>query len=226
MAAGNGSVIQAYIADVTPPDRRARQLSYQGAAWNVGLIVGPSIGGLFAHTNAGPAGFRIPLFIASGLAFLCVVAIVMVIRESRVRDSGPSRRPSRWAVMGDVLQHPVMSRLLLLTFLVGFAFTGIESVFGLWTQARFEWGPREIGISFAFVGASAFLTQTLVTGRLSERFGEGPMLAVGMVITVVAMMLQTVSTGGEMTTVLMCLTAVGQSVAFPNVGAMLSRSAD
>jgi MFS family permease len=52
------------------------------------------------------------------------------------------------------------------------------------------------------------------------------MLAVGMVITVIAMVLQTVSTGGEMTTVLMCLTAVGQSVAFPNVGAMLSRSAD
>jgi MFS family permease len=226
MAAGNGSVIQGYIADVTPPDRRARQLSYQGAAWNVGLIVGPSIGGLFAHTNAGPAGFRIPLFMASGLAFLCVLAIIVVIRESRVRETGPARRPSRWAVMGDVLRHPVMGRLMLLTFLVGFAFTGIESVFGLWAQARFGWEPREIGISFAFVGASAFVTQTLVTGRLSERFGEGPMLAVGMAMTVLAMLLQTVSTGGVMTTALMCFTAIGQSVAFPNVGALLSRSAD
>lgn len=226
MAAGNGAVIQGYIADVTPPEKRARQLSYQGAAWNVGLIVGPSIGGLFAQTNAGPAGFRIPLFIASGLALLCVIAIALFIRESRVRETGFTDRPSRWAAMEGALRHPVIGRLMLLTFLIGFAFTGIESVFGLWAQARFDWGPRDVGISFAFVGVTAFFTQTLLTGRLSERFGEGPMLAAGMALTVVAMILQIFSTGGVMTTALMCLTAMGQSVAFPNVGAMISRVAD
>ena len=226
LAAGNGAVIQGYIADVTPPEKRARQMSYQGAAWNVGLIVGPSIGGLFAHTGVGPVGFRIPLFIASGLAFLCVVAIVLIIKESRVREVGYSHRPSRWGALGEVFRHPVIGRLMLLTFLVGFAFTGIESQFGLWAQARFGWEPRDIGISFAFVGATAFLTQTFVTGQMSERFGEAPMLAVGMVMTVLAAALQTVSVSGTMTTVLMCFTAVGQSVAFPNVGALISRSVD
>ena len=226
MAAGNGAVIQGYIADVTPPEKRARQLSYQGAAWNVGLIVGPSIGGLFAHTDAGPAGFRIPLFIASGLALLCVIAIALFIRESRIRETGFTDRPSRWAAMEEAFRHPVIGRLMLLTFLIGFAFTGIESVFGLWAQARFDWGPRDVGLSFAFVGIAAFFTQTLITGRLSERFGEGPMLAAGMALTVVAMILQIFSTGGVMTTALMCLTAMGQSVAFPNVGAMISRVAD
>jgi MFS family permease len=128
--------------------------------------------------------------------------------------------------MEEAFRHPVIGRLMLLTFLIGFAFTGIESVFGLWAQARFDWGPRDVGLSFAFVGIAAFFTQTLITGRLSERFGEGPMLAAGMALTVVAMILQIFSTGGVMTTVLMCLTAMGQSVAFPNVGAMISRVAD
>ena len=226
LAAGNGAVIQGYIADVTPVEKRARQLSYQGAAWNVGLIVGPSIGGVFAHTGMGPAGFRIPLFIASGLAFLCMTAVILVIRESRVRQTDISHRASRWAALGEALRHPVIGRLILLTFLVGFAFTGIESVFGLWTASRFGWTPRDIGFAFAWVGVCAFITQTLVTGRLSERHGEGPMLAVGMAMTVVSMLLQTVSTGGVMTTVLMCFSAVGASVAFPNVGALISRSAD
>ncbi len=226
LAAGNGAVIQGYIADVTPPEKRARQLGYQGAAWNVGLIVGPSIGGLFAHAGMGPAGFRIPLFIASGLAFVCVAAVILVIRESRVRQTDISHRASRWAAAGEALRHPVIGRLILLTFLVGFAFTGIESVFGLWAQARFDWSPRDIGFAFACVGICAFLTQTLVTGRLSERFGEGPVLAVGMGMTVISMLLQAVSTGGLMTTALMCFSAVGQSVAFPNVGALISRSAD
>ena len=226
LAAGNGAVVQGYIADVTPPEKRARQMAYQGAAWNVGLIIGPSVGGFFAHPNAGPIGFRIPLFIASGLAALCVTAIALIIRESRVREKGISHRPSRWAAIGEAVSHGVIGRMMLLTFLVGFAFTGIESQFGLWSQARFGWGPKDIAVCFAFTGVTAFFCQTLLTGRLSERFGEGKMLAVGMAITALAAAGQVISTSGAMTVALMCMTAAGQSVAFPNVGAIISRTAD
>ena len=226
LAAGNGAVVQGYIADVTPPEKRARQMSYQGAAWNVGLIIGPSVGGFFAPTGMGPAGVRIPLFIASGLAALCVIAITIVIKESRVRDTGISHRPSRWSAVGEVARHPVIGRMMLLTFLVGFAFTGIESQFGLWSQARFDWGPRNIAVCFAFTGVTAFFTQTLLTGRLSERYGEGAMLATGMALTAIAAALQVFSVNGYMTIALMCVTAAGQSVAFPNVGAIISRTVD
>lgn len=226
LAAGNGAVVQGYIADVTPPEKRARQMSYQGAAWNVGLIVGPSLGGIFAHPDAGPVGFRIPLFMASGLAFLCVLAIIFFIRESHTREQTISQRPARWSAIGDAARHPVIGRLMLLTFLVGFAFTGIESIFGLWAQAKFDWGPREVGVCFAFVGVAAAVTQMFVTGHLSERFGEGRMLAFGMGVTMIGSALQPFSTGGVMVVALMCVTAVGQSVAWPNVGALISRTAD
>src|SRR6185312_8329848 len=104
LMSGNGAVVQGYIADVTPPERRARMMSRQGAAWNVGMIVGPAVGGAFAHTNAGPLGFRIPLLIASGLSAIAVIAIILVIRESRVRDQSISHRPSRWAAIGEVVR--------------------------------------------------------------------------------------------------------------------------
>lgn len=226
LAAGNGAVIQGYIADVTPPEKRARQLSYQGAAWNVGLIVGPSIGGIFAHPNMGPIGFQVPLFIASGLAALCVAAIIVFIRESKTREKAITHRPSRWGALSEVVGSPIIGRLMLLTFMVGFAFTGIESTFGLWAQAKFDWGPREIGIVFAFTGVAAALTQTFITGRLSERYGEGKMLAIGMGLTVIAAASQPFSINMPMVIALMCLTAIGQSVAWPNVGAMISQTAD
>ena len=226
LMSGNGAVVQGYIADVTPPERRTRMLSRQGAAWNLGMIVGPAIGGAFANTRAGPVGFQIPLFIASALSALTVVAIVLVIRESRIRDQSASHRPSRWSAIGEALRNPVIGRLMLLTFLVGCAFTGIDSVFGLWGQARFGWGPRQISVCFAAVGLVAALTQFFVTGPFSERYGEARMLAIGMAMTVVGAALQPFSTGLAVTTVLMCLTAVGQSVAFPNVGALISRTAD
>ena len=226
MASGNGAVIQGYIADVTPPERRARMLSRQGAAWNVGMIVGPAVGGAFAHTDIGPIGFRIPLFIAAALSAVAVIGIVLFIRESKVRDRSISHRPSRWSAIGEAVRHPVIGRLMLLTFLVGFAFTGIESTFGLWGQARFGWGPRQISVCFAAVGVVAATTQFFITGPLSERFGEGRMLAIGMGVTALGSALQPFSNGLVMTTALMCVTAIGQSVAWPNVGALISRTAD
>jgi MFS family permease len=226
LASGNGAVVQGYIADVTPPQKRARMMSRQGAAWNVGMIVGPAVGGAFAHTNMGPIGFRIPLFIASALSALSVISIILFIRESRVREQTISQRPSRWSAIGDAVRNPVIGRLMLLTFLVGFAFTGIESTFGLWGQARFGWGPRQISVCFAFVGIVAALTQFFITGPLSEKFGEGRMLAIGMGVTVLGSALQPFSTGLVTTTALMCLTAGGQSVAWPNVGSLISRTAD
>ncbi|HEX2800882.1 MAG TPA: MFS transporter, partial [Phenylobacterium sp.] len=226
MASGNGAVIQGYIADVTPPEKRARALSRQGVAWNLGMIFGPGIGGVFAHTNMGPAGFRAPLLISAGLAATAAVSIVLFIRESRVREQTISQRPRPWSAIGEAVRDPVIGRLMLLTFLVGFAFTGIESTIGLWGLARFGWGPPQISVCFAAAGVVASFLQFFVTGPLSERFGAGRMLAIGMAITVVGCALQPFSTGLPTTVALMCLTAAGQSVAWPNVGAMISRNAD
>ena len=80
---GNGSIIQGYIADVTPPEKRTRQMSYMGAAWNVGLIVGPVDGRDVRPARAGPIGFQLPLFISAGLFLTSAVLIMLFIRESR-----------------------------------------------------------------------------------------------------------------------------------------------
>ena len=115
---------------------------------------------------------------------------------------------------------------MLVTFLVGFAFTGIESVFGLWGEARFAWGPKQVGWCFAIAGIVSGITQFFFTGALSERFGEARVLAAGMALTMVGCLGQTFSTGLAMTTALMATTALGQAVSWPNVGALISRNAD
>ena len=223
---GNGSIIQGYIADVTPPEKRTRTMSYMSAGWNVGLIVGPFMGGVFARPSAGPIGFQLPLFISASFFLASSVFIFLIIRESRARDLSNSHRPNRWAATGEAARHPVIGPLMLLTFLVGFAFTGIESIFGLWTLARYGWGPQEIGWAFAVVGVASAITQVFVTGPLSERYGQGRMLAIGMAITMACMALQPLSINGPMTIALLTLSAVGQSVAWPNVSALISETAD
>ena len=225
MFAGNGSVVQGYIADVTPPSERAGKLARLGVAFNIGFIVGPSLSGLLAHPELGPAGFRLPFLVASALGGLSALGVFLLVKESRTRRVG-MRQLGRFALFGRAIKHPVMGPLLILTLASGFAFTGIESVFGFWGQARFHWGPRETGIVFGMVGVTNALAQWFATGRLSRHYGEARMLAVGMGMTVLAQLMLPFSWGLPSTIVFMSLMAFGQSVAFPNVGALISRVAD
>jgi DHA1 family tetracycline resistance protein-like MFS transporter len=226
MFAGNGSVVQGYIADVTKAEERAGKMARIGVAFNIGFIVGPSISGLLAQPSLGPAGFRIPFLVASMLGGLSALGVLLLVKESRARHHGQKFQPSRWAMLGKATAHPVIGRLLLLTLVSGAAFTGIESTFGFWGQHRFGWGPRQIGIVFGVVGITNAVAQWFITGRLSKRYGEAIMLAAGMALTVVATALLPLSLGLLTTTALMALMAFGQSVAFPNVSALISRNSD
>jgi len=226
MAAGNGSVVQGYIADVTPVRDRAGQMAKLGAAYNIGFILGPFVGGVLAKPSLGPAGYQLPLLTSAALCGCSAIGIALVVRESRARRQHVGLQPSRWRMFGYAARHPVVGRLMLLTFVVGVAFTAIESTFGFWSQRRFGWHPREVGMCFGVTGAVSACCQFLLTGPLSRRFGEGPMLAVGMAGTVVFTALLPFSDGSVMTVALMALMALSQSVAFPNAGALLSRSVD
>ena len=226
MMAGNGSVVQGYIADVTPVDERARLMARLGAAYNIGFILGPFIGGVLAKTSACPIGFQIPLLVASGCGALSALGIFLFVQESRrsVVSRGSAKRP--WDVLGLAVSDPVIGKLMLLTFVVGFAFTGIESTFGLWAHARFAWEPRNVGICFGVSGAASAFTNFFITGQLSRRFGEARMLAVGMAGTVIALALMPFTNGAWSTLAIMAASSMASSVAFPNAGAMMSAATD
>ncbi len=224
LASGNGSVIQGYIADVTPPEQRSRRMSLLGASFNIGFIVGPALGGLLAHPESGHSGFQTPMFVCAALSFLCVIALTLFVKESRHRGMATKERPNRWAVIGEAVRHPMISRAMLVTLLAGCAFVGVESIFGLWTQARFDWGPREVGEAFAVVGVVAAACQLFLIGPISERFGEARVLTFGMLLTTGCLLLQPLSNGAWLTVPLLAIAAFGQSIAWPNVAAIISRN--
>ncbi|HEX3919213.1 MAG TPA: MFS transporter [Caulobacteraceae bacterium] len=226
MAAGNGSVVQGYIADVTPVELRAGRMARLGAAYNLGFILGPFVGGTLVGNSGTTGSYHLPLLMSAALCGMSALGITLVVKESRKRRQYMGRQPSRWVMFGYAARHPVVGRLMLLTFAVGVAFTAIESTFALWAQHRFGWQPRDVGLCFGVTGAVSACCQFLLTGPLSRRFGEGTMLAVGMAGTVICTALQPFSPGGFVTVGLMALMALSQSVAFPNSGALLSRSVD
>ncbi|WP_343698738.1 MFS transporter [Caulobacter sp.] len=221
---GNISTIQGYMADVTPPEKRAGRMGLLGAAFGAGFVIGPSLGGLLAHPDAGLLGFQIPLFAAAGMAALATLGVMLFVAESRARSAPGAPQASRREALNEAKAHPILSRVLLATLVSTAAFAGMESIFGLWAHARFEWGPRQVGLCFAVIGVIASIGQGFLTGRLARRFGEGRVLSAGLSIIAVSLFLTPFAPNAILATAAVGCTAFGQSLVFPCVAALMSRA--
>ncbi|MBC7985998.1 MAG: MFS transporter [Sphingomonadaceae bacterium] len=220
---GTLGVAQSYIADVTRPEDRARNMGYFGAAFNLGFALGPALGGLLARPEQGLAGFHPPIFAAAALAAGAALWAVFALRESHAPGEA---RP--FPHYGDAFRfvgaNPLLVRLFILAFAGIGSFASMEAVFGLWTERNFGWTTREVGLAFIAVGAAGFAVQALLIGPLSRRFGEARVIVVGLAVLALSMLLQPMLRTPVAAVALMSLLMAGHSLAFPNVGALVSRA--
>jgi MFS family permease len=172
--AGNFGVASAMMADITPPAERARGMGMIGAAFGLGLVMGPVLGGLLS----GPEGsFVVPCLLAAVMSLLAVVAAWRFLPESHWRSAAEQkaadddRRPL-WEIL-----RQTQSRLLMLQFVLHTSSVSAATyLFPLWVYALLDWSAREVGIVFGVQGALMALTQGLLMGRLVRVLGELPLL--------------------------------------------------
>jgi len=243
LGAGNISTVQGYVADVTPPEQRAGRMGLIGAAFGLGFIVGPGLGGLLTQPQLGHIGYQLPIFLAAALAALAAVGVVVFLRESRAKADPAAPRPAFLAGLKDARDNDVVSRVLIVTLIYMAGFSAMESVFGLWAESRYQWDAREVGLSFMIVGIVSTLNQGFFAGKLARRFGESRVLAVGMLLFGSSLVLQVLApvewfpatrldlgalsipvVQGWSIPIVMALGACGMSLAMPNISAMISRA--
>jgi MFS family permease len=222
---GNISTLQGAMADITPIDRRAARMGIMGAAFSAGFTTGPAIGGFLAQPSRGALGFQLPLLAAAGFALASALAVVIFVRESRPNPSQHHRQRPRIEGLREAAAHPVISRILLISFIVVVGFAGIESTYGLWTQARFGWGPKQVGSAFAAIGVLGAFCQGYLSGRLVRRFGAPLTLTGGLVFMGVGLLTQWVSPVWPVAMLGFALVCLGQSICFPNLTALISQVA-
>lgn len=222
--AGNISTLQGAMADITPPERRAGRMGIMGAAFSAGFTTGPAIGGLLAQPSRGALGFQLPLLVAAGFALASALAVIVFVREHR--PEVPARRPlKRIAGLKEAFDHPVIGRVVLISAIVVIGFAGIEATYGLWTEARFGWGPRQIGLAFMVIGLLGAFCQGWLSGRLVRRYGEARTLTGGLVFMGLGLVTQWLSPVWLVAMAGFALVCIGQSICFPNTTALISRSA-
>jgi DHA1 family tetracycline resistance protein-like MFS transporter len=177
----------AYIADVTPFEKRAKAFGLMGAAFGIGFVVGPALGGVFGDGDP-----RLPFWIAAGFSLANAMYGVFVLPESLP----PERRsPFQWK-----RAHPIGSLQLLrehrgllplggMHFLYYVAHMSLPSVFVLYAGHRYGWGPREVGYTLAGVGVASAIVQGALVGPIVARLGERRALSIGLIAGAIGFMI-------------------------------------
>lgn len=219
-AGGTQATAQAYIADSTSPEDRARGLGLIGAAFGLGLMAGPALGGILSLYS-----LHAPAFAAAALA-LCNAAFgFLVLPESLspgLRTPTPLRRLNPLSQLRGVLGIGGIRWFLLAVFLLNLSFAGLLTNFPLFSNARFGWDAPANAFFFAFVGACAVLTQGLLIGRLQPRFGEERLLLGGLSVMAVGLGLVAVVPYGPLLYPVVGALAVGVGLAIPALTALIS----
>jgi DHA1 family tetracycline resistance protein-like MFS transporter len=225
ICAGNIAAAQAYIADVTPPEKRARGMGMIGAAFGFGFIIGPALGGVVAGHDLGTADLRTPGLIAAGLSFLAVLGVVFLLKESltAAKVDGPAR--SRVTLIMDAFGRPVLSRLLVIFFLVTFAFAGMEATFAMWAMRQYGWGPAQVGYVFTYVGVLSAVMQGGLIGPLTRQFGEEKLMTAGLAMITGGLLGLGFAQELAALLVAVSLLALGMGAMQPSLSSLISRRA-
>jgi MFS family permease len=220
---GNISTLQGCMADISKPEERAGRMGIMGSAFSLGFMVGPALGGFLAQPQLGPVGFQLPLFAAAAFGAASALGVLLFVRESApARGEGPVR--SQRAALGAAFANPVIARIIMIGFVVTSGFAGIEATYGLWTEHRFAWGPRQIGSAFFVIGMLGAFMQGVVSGRMARRFGEANVLTGGLALMLLGLLTQYGSPNWPVAMLGFVFVCIGQSLCFPNLSGLISRS--
>ena len=220
-AAGTLAVAQAYIADSTSPEQRAHRLGLIGAAFGLGLITGPVLGGLLSLLS-----LNAPAFAASALGLGNMSLGFFALPESlptERRMPAPILHLNPVSQLRGVLRMSRIRALLLVVALLNLSFAGLLTNFPLFSNVRFGWDTAGNSFFFAFVGLCAVLTQGVLLGRLQPYFGEERLLLGGLSLVALNLGLMAFVPFGWMLYPVVGVLAVGFGITIPSLTALISR---
>lgn len=209
------AVAQAAVADIASPEQRPRLVGMLGAAFGVGFVLGPAIGGLAAL-----GGPHVPFYVAGALAAINAVAALVRLPETKKTTSAPARRRGFAVPKAGALRH-----LAVLGFIATFAFVAFETTFSLFGKDRFSLNEGSTAGVFLGVGLVLVVMQGGLFARLSERVGVPRLYVMGLLVVAAGLLLTGIAEVWPVLIVGLLLVSVGQGVASPSLTELVNRAA-
>jgi MFS transporter, DHA1 family, tetracycline resistance protein len=186
MTAASVSTAYAYMSDVTPPEGRAKVFGLMGAAFGLGFVIGPGIGGLLGHFDP-----RYPFFLAGALSLLNFAYGYFVLPESLPKDKRKAfsfHTANPWGAVKFLARSKEVFRLSLMSLTLNFAHHSLQTTFVLYAGYRFGWGPLNVGLCLMSVGVLMGFVQAVLTGKIVKSLGEKKTMMLGLACGVIGFM--------------------------------------
>jgi MFS transporter, DHA1 family, tetracycline resistance protein len=177
----------AYIADISTPENRSQNFGMIGAAFGIGFVLGPILGGLLADI-----GLRIPFMVAAGLSFINFLYGYFVLPESLSKDNRRAfdiKRANPWGSLKQLQKYPSLSGLVFCFILIYMASHSVQSNWGYFTIEKFKWTPKMIGISLGIVGVLVGVVQGVMVRYTSKKWGNNKSVYIGLLLYALGLIL-------------------------------------
>lgn len=218
---GNISIAQAYIADVTTKKNRAQGMGLMGAAFGLGFIFGPAIGGALSKIS-----YSTPAYFATAVSLLTVLTTIFFLKET-VNTKAAVKSPRTKFSLDEfkrVLSLYPIGLLIVVFFLTNTSFSTMQGTFALWTQETFNFAPVNNGWLFTYIGVLAVLFQLRLLPFVTKKFHEKTILLWSLVFMAIGMFLIPLSFSPDFLYVALFFMPLGQALAMPTVQAMATEN--
>jgi DHA1 family tetracycline resistance protein-like MFS transporter len=223
---GNILVAQAYVADVTAPEDRARGMGLIGMAFGLGFVLGPLMGGLLLSLPLGDdLRLRLPFLVAALFSTLAWVLVLTRLPESLPQGQPPreAARVSSWRAIIDTISIPRIGGLIFIGFLAVLAFAAFEGTFALFLLRRLHWNEGTASFAFAGIGFLSAVVQGGLIRRLVPRWGEARLIVIGLVLAACGFAGMAIARAVPELACSMMLLGIGQGLVSPSVSGLISR---
>lgn len=230
VAAANIGTAQAYIADSTSPENRARGMGIIGAAFGLGFILGPPAGGILSSlgTRAGYHGNFLPGLVSAALSLVAFLVATFALAESKPPTNatvGTGRARFDRGVWREMLQSPALRTVYATLFLIILAFAGMETTVALFARDRYGLTARDLGYFFGFMGVIVASIQGGLIGKLTRRFGERRLVSAGAVSLCAGMLAVPSIADPRYLYAAAFFIAVGQGLCYPSLTSLVTKFA-
>ena len=227
--AGSISASYAYMTDITSEADRARGMALLGAAFGMGLIFGPVLGGGIASANLGDITFLVTALVAGGMSLLASLGVYFFLPESLpASDRQPMKRwlpEPKMPNFDPVFNRPRLSLLIVIYILVMMSITLNTSIMTLWVAYELDYGGREVGYLFGYVGVISVATQLLAVARLTKLLGEWRLVQAGIVSMVLGLLLMGLVENVFFLAPALTLMTFGSGICNPALSSLVSKEA-
>jgi MFS transporter, DHA1 family, multidrug resistance protein len=210
---------QAYISDTTSEQDRSRGMGILGAAFGIGMVLGPGIGGLLSK-----GALSTPFFLASALSIVALLLVLFFLPEPAHHKASQKSKVSglNFPLLRQALTGP-LGILFFMSFLLTFGLTNFEAVFGLYSAQKYDYNAQQVGLILSVVGLVSAIMQGVITGPATRRLGEVRIIRLSLLGTAIGFILMLLPRSMFGVLLSAGFFAFSNAMLFPSVNSLISR---